>query len=130
MLSKSYIPSEYGPEYDAGPVAASDLDIDNFALQRYRKLYDEAYTAALATGSESDALRAASRVYRDALPPLLGVPYIRCFVAGVTQGMLLGIFSTDETSRLLYAAQVANSALRATPKPYIPKSKTGSSRRF
>lgn len=130
MSSLTYRPSEYGPDCDYGPVAATDLDVDRFALEGYRKLYDEAYSAALATGSESDALRAASRLYRDALPPLLGLPSIGRFVAGVTQGMLLGVFTTDETSRLLFAAQVANSALRAAPKRYIPKTKSTSSRRF
>jgi hypothetical protein len=41
------------------------------------------------------------------MPPLSGADNIRDFVACVAHGLLLGVLSDSECTRLLYAAQVA-----------------------
>ena len=60
-------------------------------------------------GSELDLARVA---FRRAMPPLIGYENIRDFIACVAQGVLLGAISESQSTRLLYAVQVAQSALR------------------
>lgn len=74
----------------------------------------ESYCLALAETEEREwsrvkSLRLAANVYRRALPPLAGREDIRDFIACVTHAMLMKIFEPEEVSRLLYAAQVAQS---------------------
>ncbi len=59
--------------------------------------------------------RSARAAYYSAMPPLVGYENIRDFVACVAQGVLLGAISESQSSRLLYAAQVAQSTLRHLP---------------
>lgn len=59
------------------------------------------------------ALEDAQAAYRRAMPLLIGYDNIRDFIACVAQGMLLGAISDTQSSRLLYAAQVAQGALRS-----------------
>lgn len=61
------------------------------------------------------ALMDARRAYCEAMPQLVGYENIRDFVACVAQGILLGAISEPQSSRLLYAAQVAQSTLRHQP---------------
>ena len=58
------------------------------------------------------ALENAQAAYCKAMPPLVGYDNIRDFIACVAQGLLLGAISESQSSRLLYAAQVAQGALR------------------
>jgi hypothetical protein len=58
------------------------------------------------------AFNVARRIYRKAMPPLSGQQNIGDFIACVTHGLLLGVFTPEETTRLLYAAQVAQSAAK------------------
>ena len=55
-------------------------------------------------------LKDAFKAYREAMPPLSGAQNIRDFIACVAHGMLMDVFSSEEASKLLYAAQVAASA--------------------
>jgi hypothetical protein len=64
---------------------------------------------------EYAATKIAGKVFRRALPPLVGHENIRDFIAGVAQSILLGAISTNEASKLLYAAQVALAAVRVPP---------------
>ena len=77
-----------------------------------------------ANGEESEAecqdhaAQAAQRAYCEAMPPLSGCENIRNFIACVAHGILLDVFTGPESARLLYAAQVANTASRGqTAKP-------------
>jgi hypothetical protein len=69
-------------------------------------------------GAESEAecqdraAQAAQRAYCQAMPPLSGCENIRNFIACVAHGMLVEVFTGPESTRLLYAAQVANTAAR------------------
>src|SRR4051794_37738520 len=55
-------------------------------------------------------------IYRN-LPWLIDRDHIRAYIACVTQAMVFRIFSNSTITRLLYAAQVALSALPPEPKP-------------
>ncbi len=50
------------------------------------------------------------RAYRKAMPPLTGAGNIRDFIACVAHGMLMDVFQPAESTKLLYAAQLAASA--------------------
>jgi hypothetical protein len=52
----------------------------------------------------------AKNAYREAMPPLTGPANIRDFIACVAHGVLLDVISHEESSKLLYSAQVAISA--------------------
>jgi len=74
----------------------------------------ESYTRALDEAGEKDmyhrqAVTLAQIVYRKALPPLSGRENIRDFIACVAHAMLLKIIEPEEATRVLYAAQVAQS---------------------
>jgi hypothetical protein len=58
----------------------------------------------------------AESAYRLAMPDLAGYENIRDYIACVSFGVLAGIVSPIESPGLLYAAQVAISALRLEPK--------------
>ena len=60
---------------------------------------------------QADAVAAAA--YCRALPNLSGVENIRAFIACVAQGLATGVIEGATASRLVYAAQVAKSALKA-----------------
>ncbi|MGB6691688.1 MAG: hypothetical protein WBE76_27940 [Terracidiphilus sp.] len=66
--------------------------------------------------SNHEASSAGAKAFRGALPPLSGYENIRDFIACVAHGMLIGAIWHDDVSQLLYAAQVATSALRCQPK--------------
>jgi hypothetical protein len=59
----------------------------------------------------------ANLAYRNAMPRLVGYENIRDFVACVAEGLLLGAITDSQSSRLLYAAQVAQGTLRYQPIP-------------
>jgi hypothetical protein len=62
----------------------------------------------------------AAHAYRSALPPLSGSESIRDFIACVAHGMFTGAIEGNDGSKLLYAAQVAFTAVRR--QPASPKS--------
>jgi hypothetical protein len=62
-----------------------------------------------------DASLTAEKAYREAMPPLSGYENIRDFIACVAHAMLIGAILDDKGTKLLYAAQVALSALRRQP---------------
>jgi hypothetical protein len=66
-------------------------------------------------------LRDARNAYCKAMPPLAGYHNIRDFIACVAQGIMLGAISESQSTRLLYAVQVAQTALRyhTSRKPSI-----------
>ena len=70
--------------------------------------------------SKYDACEAAGEAYRQAMPPLVGYDNIRDFIACVGNAMLRHIIFEPESTRLLYAAQVALSSVRLQPKAKAP----------
>ncbi|MGO9940859.1 MAG: hypothetical protein ACLPH3_24630 [Terracidiphilus sp.] len=88
------------------------------AVTRCCEAMERAYRAVLSTCGNNEpefkrvdrAEKTAVKAYREAMPPLSGCENIRNFIACVAQGLLLDVFSGSESTRLLYAAQVANSA--------------------
>ena len=67
------------------------------------------------------ALDLARDVYRKAMPPLTGRENIQNFIACVAHGMLMKIIEPADATRLLYAAQVAQSgADREPPRSKAP----------
>jgi hypothetical protein len=77
-------------------------------------LCHQSYTRALDDAAEQKMTHArahmlAEEVYRRSLPPLSGRENIRDFIACVAHAILVKIIEPAEASRLLYAAQVAQS---------------------
>jgi hypothetical protein len=93
----------------------------NPAVAHCIHVWRSVYKTERARGESSySAGSRASSAYRNAMPPLDGYSNIRDFIACVAQGVLLGAIEDRQSSKLLYAAQVALSAARlrqATPKP-------------
>src|SRR5438309_8755263 len=80
----------------------------NPAVFRCNQAWNEAYRAALdQRKDDEDARDAADYAYSEAMPPLFGVRNIRNFIACAAHGSIVGILGSAESSRLLYAAQVA-----------------------
>jgi hypothetical protein len=66
----------------------------------------------IAEGRKIELISAAAKVaYGNAMPRLTGADNIRDFIACVAHGMIIGVIPSSEGSRLLYAAQVAYSAI-------------------
>ncbi len=90
----------------------------NPAVARCHDAWIRAYRAELETSrSISSASYSAARAYRDEMPPLIGYDDIRAFIACVAQGILLDAFDSTQSSKLLYAAQVALTTVRNQPAP-------------
>jgi hypothetical protein len=84
--------------------------------------WQKIHTATLQqTRNVYTAERCAGKIYRMAMPPLSGYQNICDFIACAGYGMLLGAIKDDNGTKLLYAAQVALSALpqhaKAQPRP-------------
>ena len=80
----------------------------------------KSYSRALEEAEEQGRGRAAAtllarEIYRKAMPPLSGRENIRDFIACIAHGMLLRIIDSTEGTRLLYAAQVAQSSAEREP---------------
>jgi hypothetical protein len=82
----------------------------------------ESFTRAIKEAEElnmfrGQAVNLARKVYQKAMPPLAGRENIQNFIACVAHAMLLGIIEPADATRLLYAAQVAQSgASRDQPR--------------
>ncbi len=66
------------------------------------------------------ARKAAGEAYRGVMPPLSDTESIRDFVACVAQGLLLKAIEDNSVGKLIYAAQVALSAVSSQPKSKAP----------
>jgi hypothetical protein len=83
------------------------------AVDRCCDAWNRACKTQLAKGDSNTAARfQANLAYRHAMPRLVGYENIRDFVACVAEGILLGAITESQSSRLLYAAQVAQGAIR------------------
>ncbi|KAA6464538.1 hypothetical protein DYQ86_00775 [Acidobacteria bacterium AB60] len=83
------------------------------AVERCLAAYKQAYRAAGTLGADQDTRHdAACHAYRLALPRTETPTDIQAFINCVTYGMALGAIDREESTHLLYAAQVSLSAAR------------------
>lgn len=81
-------------------------------VDRCKDVWDATFRREMARTRDSIGARVtANEAYRAAMPPLTGADNIRDFIACVAQGVLLRTIRECDAPRLLYAAQVAISAL-------------------
>lgn len=84
------------------------------AASRCCDAWNRAYKTQIAKGDSTMAASfKANLAYRQSMPLLVGYENIRDFVACVAEGILLGAITESQSSRLLYAAQVAQGAIRS-----------------
>ncbi len=67
----------------------------------------------------------AGKAFRLNLPALDSVEVVRDFIACVAQGMLLGAITGADGTRLVNAAQVADTSLRQSRKQLPPENTPG-----
>ena len=83
------------------------------AFDEYMKEVEEDDSCSL---SKLIAAREAAPAYCNAMPVLEGHDGVRDFIACTAHGVLIGAISPQRSGQLLYAAQIALSALQAQPK--------------
>jgi hypothetical protein len=103
------------------PIVAEEPDAipENPAIVRCMKARDHVIQEELANGkSMFSASVEARQAYRDAMPSLFGYENICNFIACVARGMLIGAICGEDSTKLLYAAQVALATVpRQPPAP-------------
>ncbi len=93
---------------DALQTQLTDPALANTSVARCCEATTAAHRAAVARRqSDYQCTVAVREAYRTAMPPLSGADNIRDFIACVAHGMLIGVFTATDSTRLLYAAQVA-----------------------
>ena len=96
------------------------------AIARCSEAWRRVYTTKLAKRvNKFEAAHAAAEAYRQTMPPLVAYSNIRDFIACVGNAMLLRIIVEPDSTRLLYAAQVALSSARLMPKTAEPAPESG-----
>jgi hypothetical protein len=96
---------------------AGSYPVRNLAVMLCQSSYEEWGEEAKKEGKPIESVIHAAKIgYCSLLPPVSGADNIRDFIACVTNGMALGIFSAKEGTSLLYGAQVAHTALTKRPK--------------
>ncbi|MGD0293742.1 MAG: hypothetical protein ABSB30_07790 [Terracidiphilus sp.] len=102
------------------PSAAEEpsINTENPAVVRCVSAWAAAYKEAKAQNKDNyDASKEATQAYRNAMPSLSGFENTRDFIACVARGILLGVIDGKIGAKLLYAAQVALSAVPRQPAP-------------
>lgn len=96
------------------PTSAVDPTHANPAVARCLSAFSRTYKANIAINqTKTAATDCAATAYREAMPPLTGPDNIRDFIACVAQGILVGAIDGSQSSKLIYAAQVALIASRS-----------------
>lgn len=92
----------------------------NMAVEKCIGMYTKTVVESLAKGKKASvAVKAGGLAYSLVMPPLSGAENISDFIACVTHGMLLGAIPGADATRLLYAAQVAHSAIPKNRKNFL-----------
>jgi hypothetical protein len=114
-------PKPINPELPPVPEHAPD---GAAAMARCREAWQEAFDRYMSANAakegdmaETYAAKEAAAAYRAALPPLRGYDSIGDFIACVAYGILIDAVPRERSGQLLYAAQVALSALARNPHP-------------
>lgn len=90
----------------------------NTAVQRCYDAWMASYQSERACGkSDWSARNSAQEAFRVSMPDLTSLTDVQDFVACIAQGLLIGAIEPRDSSKLLYAAQVALSAYRNAPQP-------------
>jgi hypothetical protein len=111
MTQTIQLPIESSAVDNSGPACK------NAAVKLCCNAWETAFNAESAHGkSEYFARKPADRAYRDAMPTLSGRQGICDFIACVAHGMIMGVFDEARGTKLLYAAQVAQSTFKTQPK--------------
>jgi len=98
------------------PGAASKACGPKAAIRRSCNAWQRAFNQYLEVG-EYTAAKEASAAFCRAMPVLADDKEIRNFIACAAHGMVIGAIPESKGRQLLYAAQVALSALKTEPKP-------------
>jgi hypothetical protein len=105
------------------PAEEPDAVPENPAVARCMKAWFRAFREAKAKNkSEYESEKVAIQAYRDAMPSPAGYDNIRDFIACVVRGMLVHIINGEESTKLLYAAQVAYGMVLRQSVPRKPTS--------
>jgi hypothetical protein len=100
-------------ETPAADPARAETGMSNPAVARCCAAMLRAYKKERANGATGFMSSVAgSKAFRESMPVLDGQDNIRDFIACAAHGVLIGTIDTKRGNRLLYAAQVALSALR------------------
>jgi len=99
--------------------ASHSAAVERCCQARIRSLQD----SKASNLNDWETKKRASQAFFNAMPDLTEYENIRDFIACVAQGMLLGAIQPIEGPKILYAAQVAVSALHARPKTPIQPQK-------
>lgn len=106
-------------KYMSSPDASGPVSTDS-SVARCCKAYTDAMKFARSQGKEGyQGMKDAKWAYRNAMPSLSSPENIRNFIACIAHAMLLDVIDGSDGARLLYAAQVAHSALEK-PSPGRP----------
>lgn len=88
----------------------------NDAVLRCLECWGRKQLQSLVEGwSDADAMQRANEAYCMAMLALVGLLNIRDFIACVSHGLLIGAIKADQSSKLLYAAQVALAVQKSLP---------------
>jgi hypothetical protein len=80
----------------------------NEAVQFCTNAYNKAHSAARAAKEKDyECIKKANRAYKLAMPRLTNYTNMRSFLTCVTYGMIIEVFTYEQGSKLLYAAQIA-----------------------
>jgi hypothetical protein len=110
---------------EQAPARLSDNKAAALCIRAWHITYDHERAKLAQGANDYNAKQEANDAFLAAMPPLGGYRNICDFIACVSQAYIWEIISEKRTARLLAAAKLALSALRAKPKP-APPSQTNS----
>jgi hypothetical protein len=109
-MSEEITEQEEQPQY-CPHMAPARNDAIRICFETYNLALDVAKKKNL---FENRAYQLAREVYLRSMPPLCGRENIQDFIACVAYAMMMKIIEPEESTRLLYAAQVAQSIAKWT----------------
>jgi hypothetical protein len=119
QLDELGVPTPESPNKTASRIFrhAGIYPLPNLVVDQCYRRFSEAVEQAIKEGESEKVTRHLGRIaYCAALPKLSGVGNIRDFIACISFAMAVEIIPSNEGTRLLYAAQVAHTALTKRPK--------------
>ncbi|HWE87770.1 MAG TPA: hypothetical protein VG267_22695 [Terracidiphilus sp.] len=99
---------------------SASVSSKNPAVQQCIEAGRIVFEEELAKGTDKYKADCAAReAYRNAMPHLSGAQNIQDFIACTAVAVLRGLMYESESTRLLYAAQIASGALARQPAPKL-----------